>query len=243
MRNWQSLCLLTSMRFNELGWKLCFFTTLLLGATSLGSLTSVIKSFEQVREQDQKRLQQLGQELRDQNLQLEDLKLQLSRQQGALAIEAMLEVSQSNEAKLSFDEQLRAINEQMPSSELALRQQEQKVYVNTAAPAESDVMISLTDELTRLRLKVNELKSQYLEWVNDQKIFADTMRNRQSDFMQNWWTLENYLESTYNSTQDLLDEARLEYDAVAEKIAKENRQINRLVASQKNLTKKKNHLP
>jgi len=196
--------------------------------TKVSKIETLIQSIESRKARDQVELQAIARDIRDGLQEFEDIKEQLFMQQKSLAIETMLESNEERKSRLTFDEQLQAINEQIPSAEMGLREQEQKTYLYTAAPEGSDVMIELNKELDKKQAYLMALKNQYLSLIISQKQFAESLSYAKNTFMRNWWEIENYLENNYISIRDYLDDKRKQYENLNSKIQLENVQTSKL---------------
>ena len=191
-------------------------------------IETLIQSIESSSDRKQVQLQAIEREIRDSLQEFEDIKEQLLMQQRSLALETMLESSGERHARLNFDEQLRALNEKIPPAEIELKEQEQKTFLYTAAPDDSDVMMDLKNELNKRQTNLAELKSQYLDLIHSQKIIAESLTGARNTFMRNWWELENYLESNYSSVRDYLDDQRKQYENLKSKILLEKKRTAKL---------------
>jgi hypothetical protein len=173
-----------------------------LNATAWAVL-SFYSAVDAQRTRDLEKLKSLSTELRTLGSELEDFRGQLRSQQNDLAIESMLEWRESQQASVSFQDQLRDLNERIPLAETALALQLTQSSA-IAAPEESDIMISLHHETERLNLRLVDLKTQSLQLIQAQKELASNLRDQNQQFMENWWARENEIESQISRIKFLI---------------------------------------
>jgi hypothetical protein len=63
-----------------------------------------------------------------------------------------------------------------------------------------------------------EVESEYLDLIQQQKDYADALVERQNEFMERWWTLESYLEQSYIEVRDALADRQRRYDSMLVKV-------------------------